>query len=211
MNHITNCGLPGIGAVPYGLHMCHFYPDREELLRVLVPYFQAGLRNNERCLWIAADPLPTDAIKSEIDKWPTLSDGLASGQLTILDALEWYGDPASLSAETIIARWLAEEQLALGNGYQGLRITGNTSFVPKDGWAGLMEYERTLNERLQEHRIVAFCSYSLKSCEAVDMLEVVHSHHAALDRSGEYWQLFTPPPRAREVPTHSNAASRASE
>ena len=106
--------------------------------------------------------------------------------------MEWYGEPAELNGEEIIGRWLSEEDRALADGYNGLRITGNTSFVPKEGWTRLIEYERTLSERLQERRILAFCSYSLRTCQAVDMLEVVRSHHAALDRSGEYWQMFTP-------------------
>jgi len=29
--HLTDCGLAGIKAIPYGLHMCHFYETREDL------------------------------------------------------------------------------------------------------------------------------------------------------------------------------------
>ena len=140
----------------------------------------------------SAAPLPASAIRTEVTRWPTLEDALGSEQLKILDPLEWYGEPAELNGEEIIGRWLSEEDRALADGYNGLRITGNTSFVPKEGWTRLIEYERTLSERLQERRILAFCSYSLRTCQAVDMLEVVRSHHAALDRSGEYWQMFTP-------------------
>ena len=56
--HLTDCGLPGIVRIPYGLHACHFYSGREQLLEALVPYFVAGLRGKERCLWITAPPLP---------------------------------------------------------------------------------------------------------------------------------------------------------
>jgi len=27
---------------------------------MLVPYFEAGLRDNERCLWVASDPLTAE-------------------------------------------------------------------------------------------------------------------------------------------------------
>ena len=36
--HFTDCGLQGIKAVPYGIHMCHFYQQREDLAAALVPY-----------------------------------------------------------------------------------------------------------------------------------------------------------------------------
>jgi hypothetical protein len=46
--NFTNCGLPGVGEVPHGIHMCHFYRGREDLVAALVPFFAAGLRSNER-------------------------------------------------------------------------------------------------------------------------------------------------------------------
>ena len=42
-------GHPHVSELPH-------YPDRERLVEALVPYFIAGLRNNERCLWVAAPP-----------------------------------------------------------------------------------------------------------------------------------------------------------
>ncbi len=69
-SHLTECGIPGIGVVPFGIHFCHFYPTREDLLNVLIPYFEAGVRNNELCLWIAADPLPAREIAIEVSKIP---------------------------------------------------------------------------------------------------------------------------------------------
>jgi hypothetical protein len=196
--HITRCGIPGIGVVPYGAHMCHFYAGRQDLIDSLVPYFVAGLRGNERCLWIAADPLPAGAIRSGIAQWPDVEDGLASGQLNIVDALEWYGEPSMLRDDEIIARWIGEEERALADGFQGLRIAGNTSFVTRETWGRLMEYESKLTERIQERRIVAFCSYSREACQPVEMMEAVRSHQMAFDRTGEHWQLFVqpPPPRA---------------
>ena len=47
-SHLTECGLPGITRIPYGVHMCNFYNTRDELITALVPFFAAGLRRNER-------------------------------------------------------------------------------------------------------------------------------------------------------------------
>ena len=67
--HITHFGLPGIGRIPFGMHTCHLYNNRDQLVAALVPYFVAGLRGNERCLWITAPPLPaSEAISALRDK-----------------------------------------------------------------------------------------------------------------------------------------------
>ena len=134
-SHLTSMGIPGIGAVPYGLHVCHFYPSREELLMGLIPYFQAGVKNSEKCIWVASEPLPADAVSVEISKHRDLQDALTSGQFLIYDALEWYGDPASMSADAIIARWREKEDHALAEEIPGAAGNGEYEFRT----AGILE------------------------------------------------------------------------
>jgi len=40
-------GIDVIGDVPWGTHLCQFYQDKRDLIDILVPYFKAGLENNE--------------------------------------------------------------------------------------------------------------------------------------------------------------------
>ena len=54
-----------IGDVPWGTHFCQFYETKEDLIDILVPYFKAGLENNEFCMWITSEPLHVeDAIRA---------------------------------------------------------------------------------------------------------------------------------------------------
>jgi hypothetical protein len=41
-----------IGDIPWATHFCHYYKTKQHLLSALVPYFKAGLQNNEYCIWI---------------------------------------------------------------------------------------------------------------------------------------------------------------
>ena len=190
--HLTTFGIPGLDAVPYGLHVCHFYPSREELLDSLIPFFQAGLSNNELCVWIGADPLRAHDIRAAVKNYPDLEAAVSSNQLEILDSAEWYGT-STMNPESIVRRWLQKEEEALERGHQGLRLTGNTSFVHRNDWAGFIEYERLFHTAVQGRRIVANCSYRRLNCEPVDMLEVVSAHDAVLDRSQNGWQVLTKP------------------
>ena len=49
-------GLEAVGDLPWGSHFCQFYGERMDLVDCLVPYFKAGLDNNEQCLWITSAP-----------------------------------------------------------------------------------------------------------------------------------------------------------
>ncbi len=193
-SHISGFGIPGLGAAPYGLHMCHFYPTRQELIDGLVPYFEAGIDHSERCIWVTSNPLPAQDALIEISKSGKLMRALTSGQLRVFGAVDWYGEPQAFDAERVIQSWFDEEKSALADGFQGLRVTGNKSFMPQASWDQLIEYENKLHDRIKDHRIIACCSYLREQCGPVEVLEVVRCHHGSLDRTGDHWDLFLEKP-----------------
>ena len=193
MSHLlTDCGLPGIREIPYGVHMCHFYRGREDLVEALVPYFVAGLRNGERCIWITAAPLSAAEAKLELRAAGFDPEAaISAGALTIRDFSEWYAEKENLKGNQVVELWLAEEQRALAEGYRGLRITGNVTFLKRDDWPVFMEYEALVNQAFHGRRIVTLCTYQSHACGAAEMLDVVHRHNCALDRPDEGWQILT--------------------
>ena len=54
---IRKTGIDIIGDAPWGTHLCQFYQTKGDLIDILVPYFKAGLENNEFCMWVTAEPL----------------------------------------------------------------------------------------------------------------------------------------------------------
>lgn len=135
---MTDCGLPGIKQIPYGVHMCHFYSGRDELAAALVPYFAAGLRANERCIWIAAEPLNAAHAKlGLLEAGVDVAAALASGALLVRDFSQWYAEGERLRGTEVVRYWLAEEERALAQGYAGLRITGNVPGPRQRRLAGL--------------------------------------------------------------------------
>jgi hypothetical protein len=182
LSHITSCGLPGIDQVPFGMHACHFFSNRDHLVSVLVPYAIAGLRGNERCLWVAAPPLPArEAVKALRAAWDGADDAIQEGALRILDFDHWYASSAGLKGVDVVELWLEEEKRALAEGYKGLRIAGNTGFLKPGDWSTFMQYEEALTARFNGRRIVALCSYARAECDHQQMSEVMHAHHCTFD------------------------------
>lgn len=188
--HFTRCGLQGIDGVPYGMHACHFYRNRDELIAATVPYFVAGLRSNERCLWVTAPPLPaSEAVRTLRAAWDGVDDAIQAGALRILDFDQWYTSGARLNGLDVVQLWLAEEERALAEGYNGVRITGNTSFLKSGDWQTFMGYEQALTGSFNGRRIVTLCSYALTQCSDQQMREVMHAHHCAFERPYADWQV----------------------
>jgi len=194
--NLTHCGLPGIDLVPVGMHACHFYSNREQLVGAVVPYIAAGLRANERCIWITAPPLPArkaeEALRAECDG---VDGALAADALTIVDFDEWYASCEGLKGLDVVRLWLESEERALADGYKGLRITGNISFLEPGEWSDFVEYEKAVSARLTGRRIVALCSYPQAQARGHGLSDVLHAHHCAFERSDADWQVAATAPR----------------
>jgi len=188
--HTTDCGLPGLATIPYGVHMCHFYETRTDLAAALVPYFVAGLRKRERCLWITAEPLDAAAAAAELRNVGLDVDALArSGALVIHHYADFFAN-VKMGSE-VVDLWMDEERRALAAGYSGLRVTGNTNFVSPGDWSTFMDYEELMNQACPERRIVALCSYLRERCAPTDVVEAVQRHSCTLDRPDEGWRILT--------------------
>jgi hypothetical protein len=188
---LTDFGLPGIAEVPYGVHACHFYDDRDDLAAALAPYIAAGLRNNERCLWITAEPLLADDAKVALARTGIdVEAELRKGALQIRDYSEWYLSDGKPKNGDVVARWLAEEERALADGYRGLRITGNPSFLTEATWSGFMDYESLLNEALKARHIVTLCTYPHTRCGPAEVADVLRRHDWALGRPDTRWKFL---------------------
>ncbi|HYD43232.1 MAG TPA: MEDS domain-containing protein [Anaeromyxobacter sp.] len=187
----TDVGLPGFERVRWGTHLCHFYRTAEDLESILVPYFAAGLGSGERCLWITADPLRArQAERALAQAVPDLAARVRCGQLEVLDYEAWYLQHARLTTEEILARWLSCAEAALRDGWQGLRLTGNTSWLRAEDWARFDAYERQVHAAFARRRVLALCSYSLERCTTDQVLDVVRHHGVALARRNGSWAAF---------------------
>jgi hypothetical protein len=195
---ITESGIPGIGKIPLSFHFCNFYRNRQDLIDTLIPYFAAGLQNQERCIWMTAQPFPAEEAKKELAQVvPSLESMIAQGQITISDANAWN---AKSDSKDIVKQWLNIEETALAQGYKGLRIAGNTSFLSHESWHAFMIYEEAADRAFRARRITCLCSYRLTDCSATDVFEVARIHDAALAADHEGAWILLPerlPPTAQ--------------
>ena len=116
---------------------------------------------------------------------------IRSGALTIRDYSEWYTAAEGLKSNQVAQLWLDEEQRALAQGYNGLRITGNVSFLTPETWPDFMDYEEVVHHAFQGRRILSLCSYHAQRCGPAEVLDVVRRHSCALTQPDDGWQVLT--------------------
>jgi hypothetical protein len=152
-------GIPAVGDIAWGTHFCQFYREQADLTETLVPYFEAGLRNNESCLWVTSEKLEADVAEDlMVDALPEFKSYLSSGQMEILSIRDWYEPGHVFSADAVLQGWIDKESASRAQGFSGLRLTGDTFWVERSGWNDFMEYENKVNHAFRRYNLVALCS-----------------------------------------------------
>ena len=188
---LRESGINLVGNVPWGTHFCQFYETKDDLKDILVPYFKAGLENNEFCMWITSDPLSVSEVKEALKKEiPDFNNYYQEGQIEILTYTEWYTEGGCFNSHRVLNGWVEKLNQALEKGYYGLRLTGNTFWLEKEDWEDFVNYEEAVNNVIGQYQMIALCTYCLDKCNAAEVIDVVNSHEFALVKRKEEWELI---------------------
>ncbi|KKL27601.1 hypothetical protein LCGC14_2383510, partial [marine sediment metagenome] len=188
---IRSSGIDIIGNTPWGTHFCLFYQTKEDLIDILVPYFKAGLENNEYCMWITSEPLNAkEAEKAIRVAMPNFDEYLLRNQIEIIPYTEWYMKNNEFDSDRVLNGWVDKCNSAIESGFAGLRLTGNTLWLEKKDWNDFKDYEEEVNNVIGNFQMVAICTYSLEKCGSFELLDVIQNHQFALIRREGKWESF---------------------
>jgi PAS domain S-box-containing protein len=190
-NEIRNSGIDVIGSVPWGTHFCQFYQTKQDLIEILVPYFKAGLENNEFCMWITSEPLMvSEAQEAMREAVKDFDEYLRQGQIEVISYNEWYLLEGKFNDDRVLAGWVSKLEQALARGYSGLRLTGNTFWLERNHWRAFTEYEAKVNDVIGKYNMLALCTYCLDRCDGAAVIDVVKNHQFALIKQKGKWDII---------------------
>jgi PAS domain S-box-containing protein len=174
--------------VPWGSHLCQFFADGADLRETLVPYFKAGLENNERCLMVAMSPFGVEDARSALRAAVADFDRRErQRQIEIHDVRAWYNSDTVINGEEIVTGLLASEEQARLDGYNGFRTHGNIGWLGRNQWSDFQEYETGVTQGLKGRRMISMCSYCLNNCGAEDVLDVMTRHSLVVTKRNGGW------------------------
>jgi transcriptional regulator with GAF, ATPase, and Fis domain len=190
---LRNSGIDVVGYLPWGTHFCHFYNTKEDLLETLVPYFKAGLKSKEFCLWVVSDVTKQEAIDALRRDTPDLERHFADRNMEIVSDREWYLDSGIQDLDRVIEGWNGKLSDALSRGYDGIRVSGSTIWLQEKDWNDFNAYERKLDEAITNLPMTCLCSYPVAACGAAEVLDVALTHQFMVARRHGTWEVLETP------------------
>jgi hypothetical protein len=85
---LRKTGIPVMGDMPWGAHLCVFFETKADLLDTAATYFAAGLASNEFCVWVVSAPITKEDAKKLLRREiPDFDQHLAHGRIEILNKI----------------------------------------------------------------------------------------------------------------------------
>lgn len=199
-----------VASLPWGAHSCHLYKTKKDLLDILVPYFKAGLSNDEFCLWITSKPAEVKEFKRAMGKvLPKFASYLKTGQIEILPYTQWYLKDGVFNSRRVLTGWGDKCNQALARGYEGMRLTGDTFWLKKTTWRHFAEYEEELDRTVSKLRIKAICTYCLDKWRAAEVIDVVKNHGFTVIKRREWALIENAQRRHAEERAHERGTAQS--
>jgi len=182
-------GIQALDLVRWGTHAAQLYNSKNELAEVLVPYMGKGLEQNELCVWVTWDISQEEAKEALAEEIPGLQTYIDKCQLQLFSYEDWYLPGGCFDMQCVLNNAAEKYQEALSNGYSGLRMTGNGSWVKQSDWDSLMEYENFVNSIVCDYKLLLMCAYKESKCSIDNIVDVMSTHKYVISKIDDSWRL----------------------
>lgn len=167
-----------IASLEPGDHLCIIYETEQQHQELITRYICEGLEQLQKVLYIV-DSHTAGVILDYMKKSGLSPDGyLATGQLSILTAEDSYLRDGFFDPAAMIDLLKKSEREALAEGWSGMRVTGEMTWVLRGqpGSDGLIEYEARLNDYFPASRAIGLCQYDRWCFDSRVLLDVISTH-----------------------------------
>ena len=191
-NNKSDSCIDFVADMPSGSHFNIFYENMDELVDVLVSYIKAGLENNDLCVWRLFDPVTTvDWAKGVLVNAGIDADGyVRSGQLEIVLYNQWLESDGKYNFTRIFNEIEKMYGRAITNGFNNVRMTGDSSLISDETWPQYINYEKEANDIIANARMIALCTYPLSRCSKSQIFDAIGNHEGTIIKKDGHWTIM---------------------
>jgi hypothetical protein len=184
-------GIIAQGKIPWGTHLCLFHETKQDLLDTMVPYFRAGLENNEFCLWILQPSFTRQAaLKALRRDIPNFDRYFSKGSIELVSQDQWYAESGRFELSAVTERFREKLEQAISKGYLGLRANGSSAWLRRVDSITFCECQKKLDDLIADERMIVVCSFSLQESDSALVLDAARTHQLTAALRDGSWEVI---------------------
>ena len=172
--------------------MCLFYGSSKDLFELVVPYFREGLERNKSCVWAVPESLGLKEAQQALSvSIGGLKEYMEKGQMRLFEARSVYNRSGRFTRSEILESWgkILEEALSLG--FDGIRVSGDASFLPEEEKDELLLYEKETDAVIRGSKVEALCTYPADKTDLVEMFILSTCHGSTFSNKNSRLEILT--------------------
>ena len=167
-------GIPGVGEVHAGTHVCALFSGTVERDLLLVSFMQEGLRHGDQCV-VLIDGLEAASMRQRVTGTTRVGD--TRRHLDMYSAPDAYLRARELTPEQSTPSLIVDPGLSADDAFPLLRAAGQMAPGPDaSGARDLFRYETSVMRILAELPTVFLCMYDVQRCGAGTLASVLKIH-----------------------------------
>ena len=173
-------GIPGVGEIHPGTHICALYSGQAERDRLLLPFMQEGLRHGDRCVSLV-DGLEPVSMRLQAYETPEHTHAPVTEHLGLHAAHDSFVGAEDFSLTQTLSSLAAERASSTDTHFPVLRAVGEMSGLPQElGAQEVLVYESAVIEVLAELPAVILCLYDVHRFGAGMLVSILKVHSTVL-------------------------------
>ncbi|WP_406660811.1 PAS domain S-box protein [Methanolobus sp. ZRKC3] len=177
--------------MPEGSYFSLLYNEAGELEELLCAFFDAGLKNNECCVWglsgrmdrqVALDILKGAGIDADTY--------LKTGQIMLIPCEECYVAGEDQISERELQHWEELYEGAMSAGFDGLRMFNEFTIVGDDAWKAFVEFEKKGMDIIQKRGVIAIFAFLEEARSRSELIELIGMHDGTIIKKNDTWALL---------------------
>jgi hypothetical protein len=196
----------GLRDLRCGTHACLLYETEAEHRAVVTEFIELGLERGEKLIYVR-DAHSPQTIESYLGEHLDIRTYVSRGQLNIMSFADAYMYGSTFDPERMIRLVRNETEIAVAEGWSGLRTTVEMTWVLKR-WPGsneLAAYESRSNSFYGGSKCIALCQYDCRNLNPALLLHALSTHPVAAIGQRVYENPFYRAP----VPTAGRGSNAA--
>jgi len=177
--------------MPQGNYFSLLYETTEEFMSVVAAFLDAGLKENECCIWAVSGQITRESAENFLrNEGIDVDSHLRSGQLIIMPCTECYIADEGPVSERTLRKWQEIHDTAISGGFSGLRIADKFTIVGEDSWKRFMEFEKKGIDVIRRKNIIALFAFLLEARTRSEILDIIEMHDGTVVKQKGIWTLL---------------------
>jgi len=181
MTTTVNMGIPGVGEIRPGTHICVLYSGPAERDSLLFPFLREGIRKGDRCLCLI-DDAEAGSVRDGVEWQQDGGRARHFEQLNIDRASEVHLQSGRFSVQYMMSFLSGCLRLTAESEFPLLRAAGEMSWVlpHSEGAEDFFVYESAVNKIVEDKPAVFMCMYDLDRFGVSMLVDVLTTHPKVL-------------------------------